>query len=156
MPVGKQQSVAQNTRNLQAGREISVILLTVVRDGWKNNIYTIWGLNLIVFSENGVFLFSFVHGVLLISLEIMQKIYISRFILQGCNSIFRNILRVQCSLRKIKYHYLLIFWSESRGNTVKKAKGYLWLRKLKVDVLTVQRRAPRLSMLPLVRSFKLK
>ena len=44
----------------------------------------------------------FVHVVLLISLEIMQKNYISRFILQGRNIIFKNILRVQCGLRKIK------------------------------------------------------
>ena len=37
------------------------------------------------------FLFYFVHVVLLISLEIMRKIYISRFILQGRNIIFKNI-----------------------------------------------------------------
>ena len=40
---------------------------------------------------------------------------------------------------------MVILWSESRGNAVKKANGSLWLRKLKIDVLTVQRRAPRLS-----------
>ena len=34
-----------------------------------------------------------------------------------------------------------IFWSELRGNAVTKAKGSLWLRKLKVDGLTVKRRA---------------
>ena len=33
---------------------------------------------------------------------------------------------------------MLIFWSESRDNAVKKAKGSLWLRKQKVDVLIVQ------------------
>ena len=31
-----------------------------------------------------------------------KKIYISRFILQGRNIIFKSILRVRCSLRKIK------------------------------------------------------
>ena len=31
-----------------------------------------------------------------------KKNYISRFTLQGCNIIFKNILNVQCSLRKIK------------------------------------------------------
>ena len=36
---------------------------------------------------------------------------------------------------------------EHHGNAVKKAKGTLTLRKLKVDVLTVQKRGPRLSML---------
>ena len=40
------------------------------------NIYTIWGLNLIVFSEK-VFLVLFVHVVLLISLEIMRKKFTS-------------------------------------------------------------------------------
>ena len=34
----------------------------------------------------------------------------------------KNSLLVRCSLRKIKWHYMLIFWSESRGNTVDKAK----------------------------------
>ena len=29
---------------------------------------------------------------------------------------------------------MLIFWSESRGNTIEKAKGSLWLRKQEVDV----------------------
>ena len=43
-----------------------------------------------------------------------------------------------------------IFRSEHHGNAVKKAKGTLTLRKLKVDVLAV-----RLSMLPFVRSYKL-
>ena len=52
--------------------------------------------------------------------------------------------------------FILIFWSERRDNAVKKAKGSLGLRKLKVDALTVQRRGRRLSMLPFVRSFKLK
>ena len=41
----------------------------------------------------------------------------------------KNILPVQCSVRKIKEYYMLIFWSESRGNTVEKAKCSLWLRK---------------------------
>ena len=48
------------------------------------------------------FLFSFVHVVLLISLEIMRKNYISGFIIQGRNIIFKNILLVRRSLRKIK------------------------------------------------------
>ena len=42
------------------------------------------------------------HVVLLISLEIMRKMYISWFILQGRNIILKNILYVRCSLRKIK------------------------------------------------------
>ena len=29
---------------------------------------------------------------------------------------------------------MLIFWSESRGNTVEKAKWSLWLRKHEVDI----------------------
>ena len=29
---------------------------------------------------------------------------------------------------------MLIFWSETRGNTVKKAKWSLWLREPEVDV----------------------
>ena len=42
---------------IQGGREISAILLTVVGDGCKDKKciqYTIWGQNLIVFSEKGV------------------------------------------------------------------------------------------------------
>ena len=81
----------------------------------KKNMYTIWGLNLIVSSEK--ILFCFVHVVLLISLEIMRKKnYISRFILQGSNIIFNNILDIRCSLRKIKWHFMGIFGSERRGN----------------------------------------
>ena len=33
---------------------------------------------------------------------------------------------------------MLIFWSESRGNTVEKAKWSLWLRKREVDVRLVK------------------
>ena len=29
---------------------------------------------------------------------------------------------------------MLIYWSENRGNTVEKAKWYLWLRKQEVDI----------------------
>ena len=94
------------------------------------------GCKLDSFLRKSCFSFCFVHIVQLISLEIMQKIYISRFMLQGRNIIFRSILRVRCSLRKIKQHLMLIFSSESRGNAVKKAKR---LRMVKVDVLTVQR-----------------
>ena len=43
------------------------------------------------FLRKRYFLFCFVHVVLLISLEIMRKNYISRFILQGRNIIFKNI-----------------------------------------------------------------
>ena len=45
------------------------------------------------------------------------------FILQGRNIIFKNILRVPCSFREIKSHFILIFWSATRGKAVKKAKG---------------------------------
>ena len=48
-----------------------------------------------------------------------------------------------------------IFGSELRGNAVTKSKGSLWLCKVKVDSLTVRRRARRISMLPFVRSFQL-
>ena len=43
-------------RHIQNGREICVILLTVVGDDERNKkyIYTIWGLTLTVFSEKGV------------------------------------------------------------------------------------------------------
>ena len=146
--------------SIQGERETSAILLTVVVDGWKNQkpIYNM-GSKLDSFLRKRCFLFCFVHDVvLLISLEIMRKIYIGLFILRVPvrNIISKIMLHVRCSLSKIKQHFMLIFWSESRGNTIKKSKGSLWLRKLKVDVLTVHRRALRLSMLPVVRSFKLK
>ena len=43
---------------------------------------------------------------------------------------------------------MLIFWSESRGNTVEKAKWSLWLRKQEVDVrlskwIAEKRKQPR-------------
>ena len=44
-----------------------------------------------------------------------KKNYISRFISQECNIIFKTILRARCSLRKIKYHFMRIFWSELRA-----------------------------------------
>ena len=83
------------------------------------------GSNLDTFLRKKCFLFCFVHVVLLTSLEIMRKkYYSSRFILQGGNIIFKKkMLRVRCSLRKIKEHYMLIFWCKSHGNTVEKAKG---------------------------------
>ena len=46
------------------------------------------------------------------------------------------------SLRKIKKHYILIFFPESRGNTVENAKGSVWLRKPEVDVLPLQVELP--------------
>ena len=81
------------------------------------------------FPRKGCYLFCFVHIVLLISLEIMRKNYISRFILQGHNIIFKNILHVRCSLRKIIWHFMRIFGSQCCGNAVTKAKGCSWLRK---------------------------
>ena len=49
------------------------------------------------FLKKRCFLFCFVYVVLLISLEIMRKKNcISRFILQGCNIIFKTFLRVRC------------------------------------------------------------
>ena len=95
------------------------------------------------FLRERCFLLCFVHVVLLISLEIMRKIYISMFILQGRNTIFKNVLRVRCSLHKIKEHFTLIFRSVTRVSAVKYAMGSLWLLKLKVDVLTVQKTTRR-------------
>ena len=67
------------------------------------NLYIIWGLNLIVFSEKGVNLFCFVHVVLLTSLEIMRKKITSVDLPYKDVILFsKNILRVRCSLRKIK------------------------------------------------------
>ena len=90
---------------LQDRREISVILLTVARrgrlKGLKEIIYNM-GSKLDSFLRKWCFLFCFVLFVLLISLEIMRKNYISRFTLQGRNIIFKNTLHVRCSLRKIK------------------------------------------------------
>ena len=126
------------------------------RGRFKAPIYTIWGLNLIVSSEKGVSCSVMFASYCLYRQRYAKKIYISRFILQGRNTIFKNILRVRCSLRKIKQNFMRIFRSEHHGNAVKKTKGTLTLRKLKIDVLTVQRRGPRLSTLPFVRSFKLK
>ena len=57
---------------------------------------------------------------------------------------------------KIKWNYMLIFWSQSRGNTVEKVKGSVWLRKQQFDFLPVQSRAIRFSMLPFVWIFKRK
>ena len=51
---------------------------------------------------------------------------------------------------------MLILWSESRGNTLEKAKGSVWLRKQQFDFIPVQSRIPRISMLPFIRSFKRK
>ena len=38
---------------------------------------------------------------------------------------YKDVIFVEKStcLRKIKQHYMLIFWPESRGNTVEKVKG---------------------------------
>ena len=60
------------------------------------------GCKLNSFLRKRCFLFSFLHVVLLISLEIMSKNYVSSFILQVRNINFKNILRDRCSLRKIK------------------------------------------------------
>ena len=59
-----------------------------------------WGLNLLVFSEK-VVLFCSRHTAY-IDRDNAKKIHISTFILQGRNIIFKNILRVRCSLHKIK------------------------------------------------------
>ena len=79
--------------------KIFATLLTVVGDGWKK--YNM-GTKLDSFLRKGYLFFSFVHVVLLISLEIMRKKYLSKFILQGRNFISNNILHVRCSLSKIK------------------------------------------------------
>ena len=113
-------------------------------------IYFIWGLNLIVLSEKGVSC-----SVLFTSYCYIVRNNAKKFTSVGRNIIFKNILRVRCSLRKIKLHFTLILRSETRGNVVKYALGSLWLRKPKVEVLTIQRTRRR-SMLSFVRSFKLK
>ena len=38
---------------------------------------------------------------------------------------------------------MLIFWSESRGNTIEKATGSVWLRKQQFDFRPFQSRATR-------------
>ena len=73
------------------------------------NLYTIWGLNLIVPSEKGVPCSVLFTSYSLYRWRYCEKIYISRFILQGRNIIFKNILRVRCSLRKIRKHFMRIF-----------------------------------------------
>ena len=88
-------------------RKISVILLTLIGDGWKTkkySIYTIWGLNLIIFLGKKVFLVLFCsRRTAYIVRDNAKKIYYHiRFILKGRIIIFRNILRVRCSLRKSK------------------------------------------------------
>ena len=40
---------------------------------------------------------------------------------------------------------MLVFWSESRSNTVKKEEGSVRLHKQQFDSLAVDSRAPRLS-----------
>ena len=62
-------------RDIQNGREISVILLTVVGDGSKDQIYIDYnmGSKLYSFLRKRRFLFCFVYVVLFISLEIMRK-----------------------------------------------------------------------------------
>ena len=75
----------------------------------KGPIYSIYraynmGSKIDSFLRKWRILISFIHVVLLISLETMRKHvqYISRFIFQGRNIIFKNILRVRYSSRKIK------------------------------------------------------
>ena len=43
---------------------------------------------------------------------------------------------------------MLIFWSESRDNTVEKAMVSVWLRKQEVDVLPLQSRAFNITIRP--------
>ena len=57
----------------------------------------------------------------------------------------------RATLHKNKFNGL-----ESRGITEEEAKGSVWLHKQQVNVLPVQSRSTRLSMLPFVRSFKRK
>ena len=93
--------IKENRSHMQGGREISAILLTDVGNGRKDkNFICNMGSKLDNFFRKWCFLFCFVHVILPISLEIMPKNYISRFILQGRNIIFKNILDVRCSLRK--------------------------------------------------------
>ena len=53
-------------------------------------------------SEKGTFCSVLFMSTAYIVTDYAIKIYISRFILQGRNIIFKNILRFLCSLRKIK------------------------------------------------------
>ena len=59
------------------------------------------------FLRERCFLFCFVHVVLLISLEIMRKNYISMFILQGRNIIFKNFYvksnSISCEFSGLNY-----------------------------------------------------
>ena len=74
----------------------------------------------------------------------------------NCSHFHNILISHPFSLNEIKSHFRLIFWSETRGNAVKNAMGSLWLRKIKVEFLTVQRRARRRSMLQFVRRFEVK
>ena len=71
---------------IQGERETSAILFNSRRGRLKGpkKLYTIRGLNLIVFSEKRCFWFCFVHVVLLISLrDNAKKNYVSRLIFEG-------------------------------------------------------------------------
>ena len=81
--------------------ETSAILLTVV--------YIYMGFKLDSFLRKKVFLVLFCsRGTLYIVRDSAKKIYISKFILQGHNNILKNILRVRCNLRKIKFSGLKV------------------------------------------------
>ena len=54
------------------------------------------------FLRKNVFLVLFCSRRTAYNVRGVKKIYISRFILQGHNIIFKNILHLRCSLRKIK------------------------------------------------------
>ena len=80
---------------IQGGREISAILLTVVEDGWKDqkNVYYNMGSKLDSFLRKRCFLFLFCsRRTAYIVGDNAKQNYISRFILQGPNIIFKNIL----------------------------------------------------------------
>ena len=104
----------------------------------KKFIYNMWS-NLDIFLKKSVS--CFVYVVLLISLEKMRKKFTSVSLSYKDVILFSNIFYV-FDVVYVKSNRISFEFS---GNAVKKAEGNLKLRKLKVDVLTVQRRGPRLS-----------
>ena len=142
----------KRSKVIQSGREISAILLIVVGDGWKHqkNVYTKWGLNLIVYSEKGVSC-SCSRRTACIVRDNAKKFTSVGLSYKGV-ILFSKIFY----MFDIVSHFMRIFGSERCGNAVTKANGSSWLHKLKVDALSVQSSATRLSLFSFVRSFKLK
>ena len=115
------------------------------------------GSKLDIFLRKGCSFFYFVHVVLLISLVTMRKKITSVGLSYKDAILFPKIYYV-FDVVYVKSNIISCEFSGVKlgGNAVKKARGSLSLRNLKVDVLTVQRRHSRLSVSPFVRSLKLK